>query len=597
MAETFPSEAELAQQLAQLSAQAAVDYLNQLAETAAQKEPARVVDYALRAYERALVIGYSAGLAEACRLLGIGALFAGRYGEAQQWFAQAQELFFQLGHREKALSALVNGALAYHAIGEHAHALEWLQQALEGGVREFPALFLKALQNLGIVLAELGRHEQALQIFEEVIAEARRQGALQTLARAYNNAALLLATRGEFSRALEYQQASTCLKEQHDDAYGLAISYATLGYLYARMGSYTEAERAYEQSLELRRRVGDRRGIAYVLTNLGELSFQQGNFGRAHQVLNDALRIAEELRETALQLEIYRWLSRLCQAEGDATGALHFLQQTLALLEQLLDERTQQALTRVQTRYELERSRREQEELRRQLVEWQYRALQAQLNPHFLFNVLVALQSLLLQHELEVVQRFVQLFAAFARRVLENSSHGLVPLQTELDLVELYLQLEQLRWKQAFSYTLEVVPGIEPEDVWCPSLLLQPLVENAVKHGLAPRGGRGRIAIRIEACPECLLCTIEDDGVGRKTAQAVGSSGMGLRLTEERLRLLSQHLGGSFSVRIVDRCAPDGSPEGTRVEITLPLQIDVRRAVELGLLKPVLGLAKPVFSP
>ena len=591
----FPTETELEQRLAQLSAQEAVDYLNQLAEAASQEEPARTLDFALRAYEQAFQGGYHAGLAEACRLLGVGTLFAGRYGEAQQWFSQAHELFTQLGQREKALAALVNGALAYHAVGDHARALEWLQQALESGVSEFPALYLKALQNLGIVLAELGRHEQALQTFEQVIAEAERQGALQSLARAYNNAALLLATRGEFARALHYQQASTRLKEQQGDTYGLAISYATLGYLYARMGAQEEAERAYGQSLELRRRVGDRRGMGYVLANLGELYHRQGQLERARQVLREALSIAEELHEAALQLEVSRWFSLLCQAEEDISGALHFARQTITLLEQLLDERTQQALTQVQTRYELERSRREQEELRRQLVEWQYRALQAQMNPHFLFNALMSLQSLLLRQELEAAQQFVQLFAALTRRILDNSQQGLVPLQAELETVELYLRLEHLRWQKAFAYAVEVTPEVEPEEVWCPSLLLQPLVENALKHGLAPRGGCGNVAIRVESCPECVLCAIEDDGVGR--GETGKSAGVGLRLTQERLRLLSHQLGGGFQVRIVDKHSPVGSPAGTRVEVILPLQIDLRRAVELGLITPGLGLSKPVFSP
>ncbi len=596
MAEALPPDVELERLLERLPPREAVDYLNHLADRASREEPARTAAFAQRAYELALRIGYHPGRAEACRLLGIGALFAGQYAEAQSWFGQAYALFSQLEQREKLLSVLVNGALAYHAVGDRTHALEWLQQALEGGVRDFPVLYLKALNNLGIVLAELGHRERALQTFEEVIHEAERQGAVQVLARACNNAALLCASRGEYARALEYQQRSVRLKEAQGDAYGIAISKATLGYLYAQMGQQAEAERAYTESLTLRRRIGDRRGVGFVLTNLGELYCKQRRFEEARRALSEALQIAQELRETALLLEIARWYSVLCQEEGDLHGALYFLWQNVALLERLMDERTQQALLQVQARYELERARREHEELRRHLVEWHYRALQAQMNPHFLFNALTALQNLLMRQHYEAAQRYIALFAALTRRILDNARCGLISLQAELETVELYLRLEHMRWQGAFSYAVEISPEVDPEEVWCPSLLLQPLVENALKHGLAPRGGRGTVSLRVSACPECVLCVITDDGVGRRAAaEETAHGGMGLRLVQERLQLLSQQLGGEFAMRVVDLYAADGTPAGTRVEIQLPLQIDYRRAVELGLLAVDVG--KPVFSP
>lgn len=598
MSSLLPDDTELHERLQKCSPQEAVDYLNQLGELAAQQQPSRIVEFARHAYERALQLGYRSGLAEAQRLLGVGAVFAGNYAEAQDWFSRAHALFQELGCREKALHTLVSWALAEHSVGEHAAALERLRSVVEHGA-EFPTVYLKALQNLAIVLAELGHHEQALRMFEEVITQAQAQGQWQTLARAYNNAALLLATRGEHSQALELQQRSVQLKEEHGDRYGLAVAYGTLGYLYARMERWDEAEAAYQRSLSLRREIGDRRGVGYVLSNLGQLYRQRGLDAAAREALTEAWTIAEELQETVLELEAARELAHLAQHQGRAEEAMYFLHRCLVLMERLLSERVQQAVTQIQARYVLEQQRRQQEELRRLLVEWQYRALQAQMNPHFLFNALNLLQHWIARGEREVAHRFIAEFAQLMRCVLHNAQRGLISLREELETVELYLRIQHARFQGAFTYSVEVCPEVDADEVWVPPLLLQPLVENALKHGLAPRGGRGTVRIVVMSEGETVLCAIEDDGVGRgqKGVLSAPGTGFGLRLVEERLRLLREHLGGGFALRIEDLQDAQGRPAGTRVAVVIPQSVDVVRATQLHLLEPLGSAPKPVFSP
>lgn len=591
-----PEEEQLRQQLARLTAQEAVDYLNRLAQEASQHVPQRTAEFARQAYERALQLGYQAGSAEAARLLGVAALFAGDYAQAHRWFEHAFALFHQLQMREKALHTLVNWALAFHATGDYARAAQCLQQAFQEEISQFPELYLKALVNTGIVYADLGHYERALQAFEEAIVQARQQGARQTLARALNNAALLYAERGEHARALELQLESMKLKEELGDQYGVAIGYATLGHLYMRMGQAEEAETAYRRSLALRQQLGDRRGMGYVLANLGQLYRQQGRLEEAQQMLEQAAQIAAELHETVLDLEVSREKALLSQRLGDWHAATYLLNRCLRLSEQLRSEQVQQALAQLQMRYELERQRREQEEIQRLLVEWQYRALQAQVNPHFLFNVLTTVQLALARNDAEGAQQLLRRLALLMRQVLQSSQRGLIRLAEELQMVELYLQIEHQRFQGAFQYRLWVSPEVEPEEVWCPPLLLQPLVENALKHGLGPRGGRGTVRVEVEPCQECVLCVIEDDGVGRQTGQELpGHLSAGLRLTQERLRLLSRKLGKEFQLRILDLTHPDGGPAGTRVEVLLPQELDFVQVAPLVELIPT--TPKPVFSP
>ncbi|MEN3027266.1 MAG: tetratricopeptide repeat protein [Chlorobiota bacterium] len=598
MSVAWPDEQELESQLRQLTLPQAVDYLNELAERASQQAPQKVRDFARRAYELALRGAYREGLAEACRLLGVGALFAGQYGEAHTWFEQAATIFAEVGQWERYLHTLVNWALAYHAVGDSAAGLEKLQQALDEGADDYPVVSLKLRQNLGVILAELGHYERALQTFEEVIAQAQRQGVVRVLVRAYNNAALLLAQQGRYEQALEMLHRSMQLKEQAGDKYGMAVAYGTLGFLYAQMGRLEDAEQAYQRSLSLRCQLQDRRGSGYVLTNLAQLYRRKGMYAAAEEALAEAERIAEELQERALQLEVFQELSLIAQHQANFMQGLYYLQRYVSLSQQLRAEAIQQSLAKVEARYEAERYRREREQLRRWLVEWQYRALQAQMNPHFLFNVFTALQHLVSTGDLEAAQRLISQFAKLSRQVLRTSQRGLVSLEEELETLELYLRVEQLRFRGSFRYSIEVQPGVELGDVWCPSLLLQPLAENALKHGLGPRGGVGTVRIEVQREGDSVVCAIEDDGVGRQSpAPALPTHGSaGLRLAEERLRLLSQHFGQPFALRIVDLRCPDGSPAGTRVEVVLPAELDVLRLAEVGL-TTIPAAGKPIISP
>jgi LytS/YehU family sensor histidine kinase len=255
-------------------------------------------------------------------------------------------------------------------------------------------------------------------------------------------------------------------------------------------------------------------------------------------------------------------------------------------MDELLSERVQQAVARAEMRYLVEQQRREQEQLRRLLVEWRYRVLQAQMNPHFLFNALNTVHYYILHNDREALLRFVAQFARLMRNVLQLVERTLVPLRQELETTELYLQLEQARFRHAFDYVLHVEPDVEVDEILCPSLLLQPLVENAIKHGLGPRGGRGTIRVCVRLEGESVLCCIEDDGVGRRQQGAAGEhSGAGLRLTQERLALLSRQLKKPFTLQIVDLTRPDGSPAGTRVEIRLPQELDLSVRAELEFLE------------
>jgi LytS/YehU family sensor histidine kinase len=187
-----------------------------------------------------------------------------------------------------------------------------------------------------------------------------------------------------------------------------------------------------------------------------------------------------------------------------------------------------------------------------------------------------------MQQHAEAAEQYLRDLAALMRHIVEALDKPLVPLATELEIARLYLELERRNGKLQLEYAIELEPSLDAHESCVPPLLLQPIVENALKHGLAPKGG-GRLRIAAWAEGEQLLIAIEDDGVGRSSEGVSRRQhrSMGLQLTTERLRLLQQSVGRRAEFEIQDLHREDGCPAGTRVLFRLPAELTLQD-MELG---------------
>ncbi|WP_164851317.1 two-component regulator propeller domain-containing protein [Larkinella soli] len=221
----------------------------------------------------------------------------------------------------------------------------------------------------------------------------------------------------------------------------------------------------------------------------------------------------------------------------------------------------------------------EKSEIRERIATSEMQALRAQMNPHFLYNSLNAIRLFVLQNDVDNAERFLVKFSRLMRLILNNSRQEWVSLSNELELLQLYLELEQLRFDHKFDFRLCTDPALDREKTVIPSMILQPFIENAILHGLAHRTGRGRIEVGIRPDGDQLECTVEDDGVGRRRAAELRSRSLpshrsvGVQVTEERLQLISRRQGRPAGVEITDKVGPDGEPAGTKVVIRLPLMV------------------------
>ncbi|MEO1514641.1 MAG: histidine kinase [Bacteroidota bacterium] len=213
--------------------------------------------------------------------------------------------------------------------------------------------------------------------------------------------------------------------------------------------------------------------------------------------------------------------------------------------------------------------------LLRRSLEAEQKALQAQLNPHFIFNALGSIQELILSRKYYLANQHLTRVARLIRKLLNNSRKSLISLEDELELLETYLKLEQFRFGDNFHWSIEVAPGIDDQMTYVPPMLIQPFVENAIWHGLQPKAQPGgQVVLRFEEHQQGLHCTIQDNGVGRQKAGGYRSKyehqPLGLKIIKERIELLNQNRTIPFHIDIEDLVNPEEEAVGTLVRIFFP---------------------------
>lgn len=229
-------------------------------------------------------------------------------------------------------------------------------------------------------------------------------------------------------------------------------------------------------------------------------------------------------------------------------------------------------------RYRVNKAHREEEKnlsLYKVLMGLKLKALRAQMNPHFTFNVMNSIQHFILNKDEESAIRYLSKFSKLIRAILNNSEKNTITVSEELKVLELYLDLEAMRFEQRFDYEIVVDEKIDREAVEIPSMLIQPYVENAVKHGILPQSQKGKIKIELVQIEKVIKCVIIDNGVGRvkagETKESDEHKSFGTNITQERLAVINELYNSKLSETITDLYDEQGNAIGTRVEIFIPI--------------------------
>ncbi|MEI6456494.1 MAG: histidine kinase [bacterium] len=234
--------------------------------------------------------------------------------------------------------------------------------------------------------------------------------------------------------------------------------------------------------------------------------------------------------------------------------------------------------------YRTDRIRREEKkksDLSKHLAEIEMKALQSQMNPHFIFNSINSIQGFILKNKVDEALGYLNDFARILRQTLDNAVKEYITLEEEIEYITRYLKLEMMRFDYKFIVSIGIPDDLDTHNVQIPPMIIQPHVENAIRHGLVHKmTGKGTLNIQISIeNDEKLRCVIEDNGVGRKKSREIEKwkkpaayQPHSTRITEDRIELLNEaYHSDKYSMRIIDLHDEKGVGSGTRVELVLPL--------------------------
>jgi hypothetical protein len=213
-----------------------------------------------------------------------------------------------------------------------------------------------------------------------------------------------------------------------------------------------------------------------------------------------------------------------------------------------------------------------EQKLQTDKLQSELKALRSQMNPHFIFNSLNSIQDLVLREETETSYDYIALFAKLVRNTLNYSNADYIPVDKELEFLDVYLSLEKLRFAEDFEYSIQYNGH---KDIDVPSLLIQPFIENALVHGLIHKKGLKKLEIQF-ALTDKLTCTITDNGVGRARGEEIRKRQKGdhesfaLSAIQQRLEILNQQVGEEIGQYTIVDLFDEETPIGTQVEVTIP---------------------------
>ena len=212
------------------------------------------------------------------------------------------------------------------------------------------------------------------------------------------------------------------------------------------------------------------------------------------------------------------------------------------------------------------------------LDELTFSALRSQMNPHFIFNALNTIQGFVYFNDKKSASGYLGKFSHLIRKILDSSNKQIITLEEEIEILRLYTDIEKARFGENFNVTIDIDPALDLEYILIPPMLIQPYVENSIKHGVFHKQGDKLLLIRIGKVEdqELIEVVIDDNGIGRERSKEINKSrvahhSFATAANEKRIDLINQNLDKKTKVKIIDKVNIDGSPAGTTVIITIPM--------------------------
>ena len=522
----------------------------------------------------------------------------------------------------KRVSLSQNIATVYQWFGMFKTAVNYFQVAINGQRKNgnLKGLGL-ALANLGELYSESEDDVKALEYSKEALSYLAdvNMPYMQTVA----NISTYYTNLKQFDSAFLYFKKADSMAIKLNDNQEAIVLQSVLGNIYLGQKKYDLAKPLLEKNIVALTENGDRWNLTKTYFSLASLDSTLNNYSESKEKLLKALKIANEDKQEVLVAIALQNLAIISSKLKDYKGAFDYQNQFLQKKDSLNNEKTKANLADLEISYKTQqkeekiqllqkendiknlqlsnskrskivyiaalsfaialfsifyyqRNQRNKIEIKRIKAELQTKVLRLQMNPHFIFNSLNSIENFIMQNEKRLASDYLNKFARLIRLILDSSRYEVVPIAKDMEALQLYIDLEQLRFNNKFSYKTYVDPALAGGDYRVPSLLIQPYIENAIVHGLAHSDEENlNLTVTTVLENDKIKYVIQDNGIGRTKAKEYNRQNkpyhesIGLKITEDRINIFNQKPEGNGFVKIIDLYDENKNPDGTKVEITI----------------------------
>jgi tetratricopeptide (TPR) repeat protein len=599
---------------------AKVNTLNMLADNYKNIDSDSTAYYAKKALTQSTKIKYDFGIANAFINHGNSNVIKSNYKAALQDFHYAQLKFQKLidhgseiniGKIKNGLARSNNNCgIVYAEMNDYAKALDYFQKAL----KLYQEIELKkhisaCYNNIGTIYRSINDNKRALENFLKTIKIKEELGE-KDICITLSNIALIYFDEEKYKDSfLYYSNAEKCFQDI-DNKRGLAQLFYNFGDYYKHQKNKKKAIDYYTKSLKIATEIDNQLEVSICLQKIGQFYLEEKKYQEALINANESLKFATVVGSIEQIIISKKLLSEIYEKTNNPKKSLEYYKSYIKGHDSLYNDENKRNIVRAEINFEFEKKEAILQEtnkrnrqlaifgiigsilffsllfllfnrfqikkrltLQNEVIAYEQKALHLQMNPHFIFNCLGSISSFIVQNGTDSAIKYLSKFSKLMRITLEYSKSSLIPVDKEIESLQNYLDLEQLRFNNKFDFSISVSPLIE-DDMALPPLLIQPFVENAILHGMVPKLDKGKIEVCFDIANNQLVCVVQDDGVGFKKSKELKQNvvkthkSMALEITEKRLQMIGQNA----NVIVEEILNSDQEIMGTKVILSLPLQ-------------------------
>lgn len=554
-----------------------INRLNKAAFNIRLTDPRKTVNLADSALFLAKKLNYYFGIAEANRIKGVGFYYLSDTEQAVKNYIEALKYFKTINDKKNEARVYNNFGNLYKEINYN-KALLYYKKALsiakKLNIDEFTAgIYL----NIATVLRFQGDYKNSLKYLEiskEIFAKTRDTINFIT---SLQNSGVIYYKLKDFETAKKQLFEAISQAKKNNLSKVIVGSNLALASIYLEQTEYFKAEASINEGIKYARGMGDNNSVYYYLHKAYELELKRRNYSKALKYLkevhhHDSLQLSRNLSDNIGKTSShYLQLQKIQKNELIITQQKYKETQYWWFITLIISILLLAALIGIVI-FSFSQKRKQKKELKIQntIATLEQKALQAMMNPHFVFNVINTIQYFIGIKESKAANQILTGFARLMRKHLEICLKSNITLFEEIQYLNLYLSLEKIRFDEKMNFYINIDSAIEVEEIIIPSMLIQPFIENAVWHGLLPKEDGGWIQINFTCIDNLLRIKIIDNGIGisnsSKSKTPSQHTSRGLELIHERVHLLNKINKTSIHITQTQTGA-----SGTEVIITIPI--------------------------